>query len=112
MKLKAKRHSEGVSRKQEERRELWREKIIRQEQSGQSVRAFCRDQSLREHAFYYWRQRFRGEKTPVGFALVETKIAGGGAPLPVDLMLASGDRLRIPGDAATLRLVLSVLREQ
>ena len=101
-----------MSRKQEERRELWREKITRQEERRQSVRAFCRGQSLREHAFYYWRQRFRIEKTPMGFALVETKIAGAGTPQPVELMLASGDRLRIPGDAATLRLVLSVLREQ
>ena len=48
----------------------------------------------------------------MGFALVETKIAGAGTPQPVELMLASGDRLRIPVDAATLRLVLSVLREQ
>ncbi len=101
-----------MSRKQEERCERWREKIRRQEQSGQTVRAFCGDQSLREHAFYYWRQRFRMEKSPIGFALVETKIAGAEGPQPVDLMLASGDRLRIPGDAATLRLVLSVLREQ
>jgi len=31
---------------------------------------------------------------------------------PIELMLASGDRLRIPHDAATLKLVLAVLREQ
>jgi hypothetical protein len=101
-----------VSPKQEERREQWREKIIEQENSGQSVRAFCSEQSLREHAFYYWRQRFRGENTPVGFALVQARIASEAVPPPVELMLAGGDRLRIPADAGTLRLVLSILREQ
>jgi hypothetical protein len=30
---------------------------------------------------------------------------------PIELLLASGDRLRIPRDAATLKLVLAVLRE-
>ena len=30
---------------------------------------------------------------------------------PIELLLASGDRLRIPSDAATLKLVLAVLRE-
>jgi hypothetical protein len=42
--------------------------------------------------------------------LVETKPARETAPL--ELMLASGDRLRIPHDAATLKLVLAVLRDQ
>jgi hypothetical protein len=30
----------------------------------------------------------------------------------IELVLPQGDRLRIPNDEATLRLVLSVLREQ
>ena len=34
-----------------------------------------------------------------------------GNATPIELMLASGDRLRIPSDAATLKLVLAVLRE-
>ena len=56
-----------MSGKQEERRELWRQKM---------------------------------------------KPAGEAKPQAIELMLASGDHLRIPGDAATLRLVLSVLRER
>jgi hypothetical protein len=42
---------------------------------------------------------------------VGTKLADDTA-LPIELMLASGDRLRIPHDAATLKLVLAVLRDQ
>jgi hypothetical protein len=47
----------------------------------------------------------------VRFALVESKSAANSVP-PIELMLASGDRPRIPNDAATLKLVLAVLREQ
>ena len=97
----------------EERRELWRRKIAQQEKSGQSVRAFCSEQGLAENSFYWWRQRFRRDNRPVRFALVEAKPADEVIkPQRIELILASGDHLRIPGDAATLRLVLSVLREQ
>lgn len=100
-----------MSTKQEQRRELWRQTIAQQETSGQSIRAYCHGRGLKEHAFYGWRQRLRKQNTPVRFALVETKPAEQTAP-PIELMLASGDRLRIPHDAATLKLVLAVLREQ
>jgi len=110
-KEKAERHSGRVSRKQEERREWWRQRIARQEQSGQSIRAFCKHQGVGEHLFYYWRQRLREEKAPLRFALLETKPVGETEPQTMDLVLTSGDQLRIPIDAATLRLVLSVLRE-
>ncbi len=47
------------------------------------------------------------------FALVETHRGAPAAVATVEVILASGERLRIaPGiEAATLRLVLSVLRE-
>ena len=94
-----------MSTKQEQRREQWRERIGQQESSRQSIRAFCRERGLKEHAFYGWRQRLRKENTPVRFALVETKPAK--EPVaPIELILAGGDRLRIPHDAATLKLVL------
>jgi hypothetical protein len=96
---------------QEQRRELWRRRIAQQETSGQAVRVFCRKQGLTEPAFYAWRQRLRKQNSPVRFALVERKPAEDTVP-PIELMLVSGDRLRIPRDAATLKLVLAVLREQ
>ena len=96
--------------KQEQRRELWRQRIAEQETGGQSIRAYCRERELKESAFYGWRGRLRKQNTPVRFALVETKPAVE-TPPPLELLLASGDRLRIPSDAATLKLVLTVLRE-
>jgi transposase-like protein len=98
--------------KAEQKRELWRQRIAQQESSGQSIRAYCRGGGLHEHAFYGWRQRLRKQSAPVKFALVETKPTEAETAPPIELMLASGDRLRIPHDAATLRLVLAVLREQ
>jgi hypothetical protein len=99
-----------VSTKQEQRRELWRQRIAEQENSGQSIRVYCRERELKESAFYGWRGRLRKQNTPVRFALVETKPAVE-TPPSLELLLASGDRLRIPSDAATLKLVLTVLRE-
>lgn len=100
-----------MSTKAEERREEWRERVGQQESSGQSIRAFCRERGLKEHAFYGWRRRLRKQNTPVRFALVETKSAAA-TVASIEVMLSSGDRLRIPHDAATLKLVLAVLREQ
>ena len=97
--------------KAEQRRELWRQRIAQQEKGGQSVSGFCREEGLSQPTFYSWRQRLRKRNTPVRFALVEAKPERE-AVAPLDLMLASGDRLRIPADAATLKLVLAVLREQ
>jgi len=97
--------------KQEQRREVWRQRIAQQETSGESIRTFCRGRGLKEHAFYGWRQRLRQQNAPVGFALVETKPVKQTAP-PIELLLACGARLLIPHDAATLKLVLGVLQEQ
>jgi len=77
------------------------------------VNAFCREHGISDQCFYYWRKRLDGTG-PVRFALVEASAPVTSETNPVELILVSGDRLRIaPGaDAATLRTVLSVLREQ
>jgi transposase len=101
-----------MSRTQEERRQLWLKLITQQEQSGLSVRAFSKQHGTSEHSFYQWRKRL-AEQLPMKFALVETSRSAPVAVAAVEVILASGERLRIaPGiEAATLRLVLSVLRE-
>ena len=84
--------------------------MAQQGKSGQSTRVFCREHGLSEPAFYAWRQRLRSENA-VGFALVETKPASEPTAPPIELLLAGGDRLLIPSDPATLRVVLAVLRD-
>jgi transposase-like protein len=108
-----------VSRpKQPHRRELWRQRIAQQEATGQSIRAFCRDQKLSEHSFYAWRKQLETttdthQAKPIRFALVETtKPANRHQAEPLELILAGGDRLRIPADEGILRLVLSVLQSK
>jgi hypothetical protein len=98
-----------MSRDPSARREHWRQLIAEQEKSGKSVRNFCRERDLGEYSFYTWRSRLRKE-TPVTFALVDTGRSGEAAP--IELILTSGDRLRIAGEAATLRMVLAVIRER
>ena len=105
------------SPKQRKRRELWSRRIAQQENSGQTVRAFCREQKFSEHSFYWWRRQFSSSaEQPIRFALVETIPPSTATPRQrqgqVELVLKSGERLQIPADAATLRLVLGVLREQ
>ena len=76
------------------------------------MRALCREHEASEHSFYQWRKRLAAQ-LPVKFALVETNRAARVHAEAVELILTSGERLRIaPGvDAAMLRLVLSILRE-
>ena len=83
------------------------------------MRAFCREHKFSEHSFYWWRRQLSGSADqPVRFALVETTMPTTATPRPhqaqtqLELVLNSGERLRMPADAATLRLLLGVLREQ
>jgi Transposase len=108
-----------VSRlKQPERRELWRQRVAQQKNSGQTVRAFCGEHKLSEHSFYWWRRQLGcSTEPPIRFALVETVTPPPKRHPPrqgqtqIELVLTSGERLQIPAEAATVRLVLSVLRE-
>jgi len=91
----------------------WAELMGQQQQSGLSVRAFCRQHGFSDQTFYNWRKRLAGSE-PVSFALVAANAPAAAGQLPIELLLISGDRLRIASgaDAATLRTVLNVLRER
>jgi len=77
------------------------------------VKQFCKEQGVSEYSFYTWRKRLH-ESGPVRFALVErnSRRQERTADAPLELVLASGDRLRIGigVDTTTLRAVLDVLR--
>jgi transposase-like protein len=108
-------HSGGMTKRerQAERRKFWTELIVRHKQSGKTVEAFCQENGVGSPSFYAWRKRLGEKSQPIGFALVETPALRQQRGEPVELILSSGDRLQIsPGaDAATLRLVLGILRE-
>jgi transposase-like protein len=85
----------------------WRNLIAEQEASGQTIRAFCQEQGVGDHCFYYWRKRLQ-KSEPVQSALLKTVASAA----PLELILANGEQLRIRNgvDAATFRLVLDVVR--
>jgi hypothetical protein len=89
----------------------WRERIAEQERSGLSVKQFCKERGVSEYSFYTWRKRL-AKKEPVRFALVDREAAGQEAATALELLLRSGERLRIGSgvDVATLRTVLEALR--
>ena len=86
--------------------------VAQQQQSGLSVRAICQQHRISEYSFYQWRKRL-AQELPVRFALVEAKSSPHVEAHAVEIVLASGERVRIAAgtEAAVLRLVLSVLRE-
>jgi len=104
----------GSSNKAIARSEYWRDVIQQQAASGQSVGTFCAERGLTEQSLYSWKKRL-SERLPVSFALVTTDRTDRTPCAPLELELGADRRLRIPCcgvDAATLRTVLTVLREQ
>jgi transposase-like protein len=95
----------------ETKREYWSKLISEQEASGQAVRLFCQEHAVGEHCFYYWRKRLREDET-VRFALLETPTQREDIAPVLELVLSTGDRLRIGNgvNAATLRVVLEAMR--
>jgi hypothetical protein len=91
----------------------WAERIAAQQRAGISVKQFCKEQGLTEYSFYAWRKRLQ-QTGPVRFALVDRspRRQEGAVEVALELVLASGERLRISAgvDATTLRTVLDVLR--
>jgi len=89
----------------------WSALIGEQEAGGQEVRAFCQQRGIDQSSFYRWGKRLR-KNQPAGFALLETKEEKTARTVGLELILGSGDRLRISNgvDAVTLRLVLDALR--
>jgi hypothetical protein len=87
--------------------------IRQQEQSGAAVKVFCVNHGVSEPSFYSWRKRLAADE-PVRFALVDAGTTRANQNAPMELILASGDRLRIASgvDAITLRTVLDALRER
>jgi hypothetical protein len=95
----------------ETKRECWSKLIAEQQTSMQPVRPFCRERGITEPSFYYWRKRLRKNGT-VRFALLETKAVTADVAPTIELVVSTGERLRIGNgvDAATLRLVLDAVR--
>ena len=69
-------------------REAWRQRLTEQEQSRDSIRAYCEEHGWGEHSLYAWRQRLRSDGAS-RFALVESTPVSEG-PKPLELVLGGG----------------------
>ena len=107
--------------------DVWRERIEAQRASGQSIRAWCRDNSFYEHTFYSWRSRLGLSPGPVrkrrsrqggglGFAEVVVGRGAVGASLvarleePILLRFAGGRELVLPM-SMPVRQIAGLVRE-
>ena len=53
-----------IRRGDPQRQSYWEEVMRRWREGGQSVRAFCRAEGMRESAFYFWRRELARRGQP------------------------------------------------
>lgn len=94
------------------RADTWRERIIAQQASGRSVRAWCRENAgCHEHSFYWWRarlnlrpdsakqrRRVKDQTQTQAIPFAEVLVAASAQPLC--LRLAGGRELLLPASMA------------
>jgi len=95
------------SRRDRAKERFWRETLRCQVESGQSVRAFCRERQLTESAFYFWRRELKQREvrkplTPSRTSDAEKKrdVEANALFVPVSVAEAGGKDLRA-GDNGT-----------
>jgi putative transposase len=74
----------------------WREIIKRQQTSGSTVAAFCRDNRVATSSFFAWKRKLGG--SPIGFveaAVVGAPPASPAARASIEVLLRNGRRVRV-----------------
>ena len=91
-----------VSKERKGREAYWRAVLKRHAASGLSVRAFCRQERIRESAYYFWRRTIHerdeaGKSTSEGPAFVPAVVSDrSDRDAAIAIELASGQVLRLP----------------
>ena len=108
-----------VKKADTDQRQFWQMVLETFNSSGLSVRQFCQQEGLSEPSFYSWRKRLskpqkssvtKGQPQSDQFIQVSMPTAKSGA---LELVLASGHKLRIPSDIDTTFLtgILSAVKQ-
>jgi hypothetical protein len=104
----------------DDRRDKMLDLARRWQDSGMKARAFAREQGVTPWVLYYWRERLARQDRParrrpsrrarLARVRVVTDVSNGSGDL--EIVLVSGDRVRIPagGSVETFRRVVQVLR--
>lgn len=98
-----------------ERRRYWLNLIRRQQGSGQSVAAFCREQSVTTVSFYHWRTRLANEVSQKTLVPAQAPAEVSFVPLPLSqvmpsrlpkfaIRLPNGVQVTVPSDFDELAL--------
>jgi hypothetical protein len=100
--------------KQTKTAEVWRERVIAQQASGQPVRAWCRQHGCPEHGFYWWRAKLglspqaagKGRRRRSGqVAFAEVVVERRAAPAEAMMLrLRGGHELLLPASMPVARL--------
>ena len=103
--------------------DVWRERVVAQQYSGHSIRAWCREHGCHEHAFYWWRSKLglsprsggnrshRRRSPGLRFAEVVVDRPAAAAAEPILLRLGGGRELVLPAVMSVehvARLVLAI----
>jgi hypothetical protein len=104
----------------DDRRDKMLDLARRWRESGMKARAFAQEQGVTPWVLYYWRQRLTPQVRParrrrsrrVRLARVRVVSDGRNESEDLEIVLVSGDRVRMPAGASveTLRRVVQVLR--
>ena len=98
----------------------WRSLVSEQEESGQTVAAFCRMRELHESQFYYWKKRLQEVATPqfvevqVAKPQLRPKHARSALASTIEVRLSNGRSLMVPPefDASHLRALLAAVESE
>ena len=125
-----------MARRSEEKREYWRGVLARQQESGLSIRQFCREQQVAEASFHSWKRKIvghtrteaasseAGEQKHTGTKRIAKRAENAAVFIPLrvnssagsvlELVHPRGHVLRVPAvfDERSLREVLTVLDQQ
>ena len=111
----------------QERRELWRQRIERQGDSGLTVAEFCRREGVPQGSFYSWKRKLRGKSrsksrrprsrqtaVPVRLAsqaaFVQLPVSSARVNPWIELVLVEGTIIRLPQqNLAARQMVLRAL---
>jgi hypothetical protein len=57
-------------------RSIWEDRLAQYEASGKSITAWCKEQTIRENQFYYWRKKLRASQAekPVQWLPLELQL--------------------------------------
>ena len=106
-----------LGRRDSTKEKFWRRMVIGQARSRLSIRAWCREHDLHEHAFYWWRVRLARTGRKVRsrkptFVPVRVSAQGvSGTEGQIEIALSGDRRVRLSGpvDRQMLADVLAVL---